>query len=376
MQFTDAVTVAGTRRTGDGYLVATAKCVRAGIQLYTGDELGRPEMKIVRVYRPAEEVFAKDSLQSFSHAPITIDHPTEQVTADNWKALSVGEVSTAAKKVDDWVELPLIFKDAAAIGLIESGKRELSAGYVADFDFTSGVTPSGEPYDAVQRSIRINHLALVDKARAGSQARVGDSAKTWGAAPITQPIADERNPDMPGENLRTVVVDGLSVQTTDQGAQAIEKLQKAVADAQTKLADAEKAHADAIKAKDEEIGTLKADKKKLEDAAPKPADIDRMVADRAALVTAAKAVDEKIVTDGKTDAEIRRAVVATRFSDEELKDMSDDMIAGMFKALTKDAKPNDSVRDALRTQDHSIAANDAWGEGVFAAAGVSVKKGA
>jgi Uncharacterized protein conserved in bacteria len=376
MQFTDAVTVAGTRRTGDGYLVATAKCVRAGIQLYTGDELGRPEMKIVRVYRPAEEVFAKDSLQSFSHAPITIDHPTEQVTADNWKALSVGEVSTAAKKVDDWVELPLIFKDSAAIAQIESGKRELSAGYVADFDFTAGVAPSGEPYDAVQRSIRINHLALVDKARAGSQARVGDSAKTWGVAPITQPTADERKPDMPGDNLRTVVVDGLSVQTTDQGAQAIEKLQRAVADAQQKLTDAEKAHADAIKAKDEEIGTLKADKKKLEDAAPKPADIDRMVADRAALVTAAKAVDEKIVTDGKTDAEIRRAVVATKFSDEELKGMSDDMITGMFKALTKDAKPNDSVRDALRTQDHSIAANDTWGEGVFAAAGISVKKGA
>jgi hypothetical protein len=374
MQFQDAVTVAGTRRTGDGYLVATAKCVRAGIQLYTGDELGKPNMAIVRVYRPADEVFAKDSLQSFSHAPITINHPTEQVTADNWKALSVGEVSTAAKKVGDWVELPLIFKDASAIALIESGKRELSAGYVADFDFTAGVTPSGEPYDAVQRSIRINHLALVDKARAGSQARVGDSVNTWGAAPLP-PTTDKETITM-SDALRTVVVDGLSVQTTDQGAQAIEKLQKAVADAQTKLTDAETSHKAEIAKKDEEIGTLKADKKKLEDAAPKPADIDRMVADRAALVTAAKAVDEKIVTDGKTDAEIRKAVVTARLGDEAVKDVSDAEITGMFKALTKDAKPNDSVRDALRTQDHSIAANDAWGEGVFAAAGVSVKKGA
>jgi hypothetical protein len=53
----------------------------------------------------------------------------------------------------------------------------------------------------------------------------------------------------------------------------------------------------------------------------------------------------------------------------------------MFKALAKDAKPNDgkpndAVRDALRTQDHSIAANDAWGDGVFASAGVDMKKGA
>ncbi|WP_417702345.1 DUF2213 domain-containing protein [Pseudophaeobacter sp.] len=374
MQFTDAVTVAGTRRTDDGYLVATAKCVRAGIQIYTGDELGKPDMKVVRVYRPAEEVFARDSLQSFSHAPITINHPSEQVTADNWKALSVGEVSTAAKQVDDWIELPLIFKDAAAISQIESGKRELSAGYVADFDFTAGVTPSGEPYDAVQRSIRINHLALVDKARAGSQARVGDSANTWGAAPITQPTADERNRNMP-DNLRTVVVDGLSVQTTDQGAQAIDKLQKAVADAEKRFTDADAAHKAEITKKDEEIGSLKADKKKLEDAAPKPEDIDRMVADRAALVTAAKAVDEKIVTDGKSDADIRKAVVTARLGDEAVKDVSDAEVTGMFKALTKDAKPNDTVRDALRTQDHSIVANDAWGDAVFASAGVQ-KKGA
>lgn len=374
MQFTDAVTVAGTRRTGDGYLVATAKCVRAGIQLYTGDELGKPDKKVVRVYRPAEEVFAKDSLQSFSHAPITINHPSEQVTADNWKALSVGEVSTAAKQVDDWIELPLIFKDAAAISQIESGKRELSAGYVADFDFTAGVTQSGELYDAVQRSIRINHLALVDKARAGSQARVGDSANTWGAAPITQPTADERNRNMP-DNLRTVVVDGLSVQTTDQGAQAIDKLQKAVADAEKRFTDADAAHKAEITKKDEEIGSLKADKKKLEDAAPKPEDIDRMVADRAALVTAAKAVDEKIVTDGKSDADIRKAVVTARLGDEAVKDVSDAEVTGMFKALTKDAKPNDTVRDALRTQDHSIVANDAWGDAVFASAGVQ-KKGA
>ena len=376
MQFTDAVTVEGKpRRIADGYLVATAKCVRTGIQLYTGDELGKPDMPVVRVYRPAEEVFAKDSLQSFSHAPITIDHPTEQVTADNWKVLSVGEVSTAAKQVDDWIELPLIFKDAAAIQAIEGGKRELSAGYVADFDFTPGTTPQGEPYDAVQRSIRINHLALVDKARAGSKARVGDSAKSWGIAPITQPIADERTPDM-GDNLRTVVVDGLSVQTTDQGAQAIEKLQKAVSDAQTKLADVESAHKAEMAKKDEEIGTLKADKKKLEDAAPKPADIDRMVADRAALVTAAKAVDEKVVTDGKSDAEIRKAVVTARLGDEAVKDASEAEITGMFKAITKDAKTNDTVRDALRTQDHSIVANDGWDEGVFASAGVEFKKGA
>ena len=45
MNFTDIVTVAGTRRTGDGYLVADARIARTGIQTYSGVEIGRPEMR-------------------------------------------------------------------------------------------------------------------------------------------------------------------------------------------------------------------------------------------------------------------------------------------------------------------------------------------
>lgn len=56
------------------------------------------------------------------------------------KALSVGEVSTAAKQDGQWVMLPLILKDAAAIKAMVSGKRELSAGYVCELDWTPGLT--------------------------------------------------------------------------------------------------------------------------------------------------------------------------------------------------------------------------------------------
>lgn len=68
MNFTDAVTIAGTRRTHDGHLAAEAKAVRTGIQLYRGDEVGKPELSVVRVYRPPESVLADASLQSFTHA--------------------------------------------------------------------------------------------------------------------------------------------------------------------------------------------------------------------------------------------------------------------------------------------------------------------
>jgi hypothetical protein len=233
--------------------------------------------------------------------------------------------------------LPLILKDAAAITAMVSGKRQLSAGYVCELDWTPGLTADGEAYDAQQRSIKINHLALVDRARAGSQARIGD-AGNWGAAPIS--TTDKEIVTM-SDALRTVVVDGLSVQTTDQGAQAITKLQKDLETSAAKITTLTGDHAAALAKKDEEIGTLKADLKKAQDAAPKPEDLDKLVADRAMLVTTVKAIDAKIEIAGKSDADLRRAAVKAKLGDDMVKDASDAEIAGMFKAVAKDVKPAD-----------------------------------
>lgn len=355
MQFTDAVTVAGKpRRTTDGYLVAEARAVRTGIQLYAGSEVGKPDVPVVRVYRAADQVFAQDSLQSFSHAPITIDHPDEAVTAENWKELSVGEVSTAAKQDGQWVMLPLILKDAKAITSVESGKRELSAGYVCELDFTPGVTADGEAYDAQQRSIKINHLALVDRARAGSQARIGDGAgdggkdrTTWGAAPIP-PTTDKETITM-SDALRTVVVDGLSVSTTDQGAQAIAKLLKDLESSAAKLTDAESKHQAALAAKDADLAKKDAEidglKAKLLDAAA----LDKLVQARADLIGKAKAIAKDVKTDGLTDAAIRKAAVAAKLGDAAIVDKTEAYIDARFDILVEDAVKDAGGADQFRT---------------------------
>lgn len=44
---------------------------------------------------------------------------------------------------------------------------------------------------------------LITQARAGSEARIGDNAKPWGAAPLTK---TEEEPDM--AEMKTVVVGG------------------------------------------------------------------------------------------------------------------------------------------------------------------------
>lgn len=367
MQFTDTVTVAGTRRRDDGSLLADARIARTGIQTYLGSEVGMPDMAMVRVYRPGSEVFSDDTLRSAAHRPVTNDHPDEMVSADNWRQHAVGQTGDEITGEGIFIRVPLMVSDGATIKLIEDGKRELSAGYTCDLDFTAGKTPSGEAYDAIQKNIRINHVAIVQAGRAGKEVRIGDGATSWGASPIT-PNQEKEKVTM-SDTLRTVVVDGLSVQTTDQGAQAIQKLQKDLETSAAKIATLTADNTAAIKVKDEEIGTLKADKKKLEDAQIKPADLDKLVADRAALVTTIKAIDAKIETNGKSDAELRKAAVAAKLGDDMVKDASDDMIAGMFKAIAKDVKPADPFRQVIQSGVHTVGdaatqANEAWGKSV------------
>lgn len=334
MNFLDTVTLdSDLRKTADGYLVTSALTARSGIQLYLGSEVGIADKAVVKVYRPAEEVFSRDSLATFAHKPMTNDHPSEAVNAQNWKSLSVGIVGDEVARDGEYVRVPLVMMDAKAIADIEGGKRELSAGYTCDLDITAGTTADGEEYDAVQRNIRINHVALVSKGRAGPKARLGDAAgHAWGAIPVTKPFKDERNDPM----TKIIMVDGLQVETTDAGAAAIEKLQrdnaKLVADMSTSAA----AHAAAISAKDTEIGGLKADLKKAQDAVPAADALDKLVADRATLIEAAKTLDANIVTAGVSDADIRRNAVKKIMGEDGVKDVSDAEVAGMFRALARD----------------------------------------
>lgn len=355
MQFVDAAPLVGTKRTQDGYLVANARVARTGIQLYAGREVGMEDRAVVRVYRAPEEVFHRDSLASFSHVPITNDHPAEAVTSVNWKDLAVGETSDEVLRDGERLRVPLILKDAAAIALVEGGKRELSVGYTCDLAFEAGRTADGQEYDAVQKNIRANHVAIVARGRAGSEVRIGD-ATSWGAAPIPTPTADEE-PVMPGENLLTVVVDGLSVSTTDQGAQAIEKLTSDRTALETKIKDAEKAHAEAIAAKDAELAKKDAEIDDLKGKVLDDAALDKKVQARSDLIATARAIVADVKTDGVSDADIRKAVVTAKRGEAAIKDKSQAYVDATFDILAEDAKKNaDPIRHAAR--DGLAPAND------------------
>lgn len=346
MKFTDRVAIGQTKTTAEGFLVATARVARTGVQHYLASELGdiataagfKPS-DVVRVYRHADEVFHKDSLASITRLPVTVDHPTQDVTAENWAKLAVGEVGDAYTTEPDWIVVNPMVKDAAATKAARTTHQEVSMGYRAE------IVPARDGLDAdfEQRSIRYNHLALVPAGRAGPLARIGDS---WGAAPITdfQPgTTPNTKGDPMTDQLKTVVLGDSAVQVAVTDVAAIERYK---ADMTRQLADAKAEKKKAEEDKDEEIGELKAKLKKAEDAAV--VDIDGLVKARSDLLSTVHAIDSKIDPKGKTDAELRKAAVASKLGDAMVADASDPEIAGMFKAIAKDAKPSNPVADAFR----------------------------
>jgi hypothetical protein len=166
----------GVNKHRDGYLTCEARVARTGLQKYRGYELGMPQQEHVILYRPAEEVFTRDAMRSMANKPITLTHPREMVDAKSWSKVAKGFSGSEVMRDGEYVRIPLMLTDAAAIEAFESGKaRELSVGYTTDVDWTPGVTADGDSYDGVQRAIRGNHHALVPVARGGDQLRFGDS---------------------------------------------------------------------------------------------------------------------------------------------------------------------------------------------------------
>lgn len=177
MHLQDKLTIDGQRRTRDGYLTVSAKVARAdNVQIYSGAEVGKPEMPVVRVFRPADEVFSNDTMQSFAHRPVTLGHPSQSVSSQNWKDVAKGWSDGEVVRDGEFVRVSMLLADAGTIQEIEDGTRELSMGYDCTLDWTAGTAPSGEAYDAIQRGIRSNHIAVVPRARGGSELRIGDGA--------------------------------------------------------------------------------------------------------------------------------------------------------------------------------------------------------
>lgn len=212
--------------TPHGFLRAQGHAARTGIYKYR-----RADGSIQRELRPREEVMHPDSLASYASAPVTLEHPAdEEVTAENVRRHEVGHVEGPARADGDAVATDTLIKDAKAIKAVKAGKQELSPGYKIRIDETPGFAPeyadAENPtgrYDAVQRDIRVNHLAIVDRARGGSAMRLRMDAaeEVLSAARPPPPAALVARYHLPGSMFAVPRHDGLPIDTAENLLSAI-----------------------------------------------------------------------------------------------------------------------------------------------------------
>ena len=166
----DSIPLDMTYFTDEGYLVDHPIVTSVGIFVYHN-----PDGSERRELRLPEEVFAAKSLASYKGKPVIITHEAGYVDTENVQEEHVGTVLSEGYQDGNDVRAEIIIHDMDTVRGI--GLRELSLGYNLRLEETPGVW-EGQPYDAIQRDIEINHLALVEKARAGEQARLNIDSKS------------------------------------------------------------------------------------------------------------------------------------------------------------------------------------------------------
>lgn len=159
--------------------VASSHITKAMVCPYRGDEipdyknLGLDADKIYHLLRDPQEL--EKSVPTWKNLPLHIEH-TVDLADDPQHDTRIGTVGSNVKWNPPFIDADLAIWDKAAIDAIEDDElRELSCAYFYDPELKSGEY-EGQHYDIIMRNIRGNHVALVDKGRAGPQVIVADAA--------------------------------------------------------------------------------------------------------------------------------------------------------------------------------------------------------
>lgn len=350
MFLADRLTLDAPKRTADGYMAVRARAARTGVYQYAGREVdpdnkhGLRDTAIVNVLRDDKTVFDTAAVQSFIGKPVTDDHPSKPVTKDNWRDHARGTIMGALRD-GDYLAFDILLTDADAIAKVDAGKRELSNGYGAELEFGQFTAADGTTCQARQSKITGgNHVALVDRGRAGADCRIADAAT---CETILSNLFDHLKTEKPV--MKTMLIDGLTVDVgnADTAIATITRLMEQRDTATGKVGGLEKD----VATKDARIATLEGENKTLTDAKPTPAQLRDAAKAYALVVDKAKALGVT-VTDSMDEAAIKKAVVDARLGDKAAK-YTAEQIDAAFDVL--DAKSGPVVQSLGAP---SIVAND------------------
>lgn len=162
--------------TPEGFLICEAVPItRTGELLYAPGETpidaGKNGHTVIT--RTVEDIHDPETIASFEGKPVTINHPDDFVTPENWRALAVGVVQNVRPgdgEDADKLLADLLITDYEAIAAVKSKRlREVSCGYEAEY-------VEEAPGKGRQENIIGNHVALVASGRCGSECAIFDHA--------------------------------------------------------------------------------------------------------------------------------------------------------------------------------------------------------
>jgi hypothetical protein len=158
------------RKTAEGFLVVPAIFAQVEILDYTYPEASikvfdseMPETlkvsgKKIRIFRPEGTLFAQNTMDSFAHKPITIEHEKGFIDSSNVKSTTVGIATNNIRRDGDSLIGEIVVMDAAAISDLENGKSFISLGYSPQIDWTPGEHETFGHYDGTQKAIKATIL--------------------------------------------------------------------------------------------------------------------------------------------------------------------------------------------------------------------------
>lgn len=305
-------------KTDEGYLRGEAVVTRCGVFKYLNQD-----GTIRREARLPEYAFKKESLDSLKMIPVTNNHPTVLVDATNAKELSIGTTGETINIDGENILTTVTINVQDAINEIENNNKvELSLGYTLDLIEQKGVY-NGQEYDCIQTNIKYNHLAVVERGRAGVSRLNFDSFEC--GMIVDENITHER------ENMGKINIDNVDVEVDEAVKKAYDSLNARL--------DSAVAEADTLKAKlDETEEQLKKAKEINSDSL-----ISAKAKDRVELIAkASKIVNADSLYD-LSDRDIKLSVIKSRYDSLDLTDKSDDYVSARFDAICEALTNNDEA---------------------------------
>lgn len=341
----------------DGMLRVTARVLAEGVFDYAADE-SPGEAKLnekgyVGQYIPKQE-FTAEALKTLEGKPVIVDEHKWR-TSENTRhdGLSVGAVAGTPTVQGPYIVADLLIDDKAAIEDIKAGKLlEISAAYEGDCYAKNGVF-KGEPFGAVQKDLRFNHVLLLPEGagRCGREVRiVNKRTEEVKGMKVIQRQFGNRRVDFKFTNEE-------DADRAEEMADEERKFNAAELDAAMAKAAEIKEQMDALKSEyDAAMETISAQKAQIDELMS--AETQEALAQEAAAQTEAEeaivddAVENEVIEEEtkeeiknklqncKTFAERRRYIVqnALKVAASELKEWNQDAIDGAFETLHRNAQ--------------------------------------